>query len=381
MMEDTIVNRRGERGVASGVVLVLLVVLSFSVMTLTYLVVSSSRQTTQYLHKQRAVDLAQAGNQDGLFWFRRQSVLPVTVFAPNSMDSEDPSRGIVRTVGIDELNRVKGVYVVENGLTQDITGKRGEMGEGWIWKLSSRGIVYRELDSTVAFDESPNEIIEDVRVTTEIRMLNISPSVEAAVVLDKGRDLTCRSRCVLLGGNPGSEIAGICYKRNGYPSVSSGADVRGDPWRKRYSELKLTCRDIFGMDESSLRNLADYLSEEGADGLPQQLPDFALIYVQGDCEFDAAHPLTGGGVLYVDGDLTLVAGSNSNFVGLIFVTGQIDFCSPSWVEGQVIAVGGGTIGEGDYDKANVIYNADVLNLVVQLIGNYRMKRTYSLEVL
>jgi len=374
-------NAKNKRGIAAGIVLPLLMVLFLSVGFLTYLIITSSRSTSRYLHKERAVDLAQAGTQDALFWFRRQTLLPVGEFEPTSAESEDPSRGIMRSVTVDERNLVKGIYIVEKDLTEDLTEKRGEIGSGWIWKISSRGVVYIENDSTYDFDEPPNDILEDVRVTTEIRMLNINPAVEAAVVLDKGRDLTCESRCMLIGGNAGTGIAGICYKRYGNPIIRSGADVRGDPRYKSFSELKLTCRDIFGMEETSLRNLADYISDEGAEGLPLQLPDFALIYIQGDCEFTASHPLNGGGVLFVDGDLTFATGSNSNFVGMIYVTGRIDLRPPSWVEGQIVTVGGGEIGTGGYDKSTVLYNSDVLNLVVQLIGNYRMKRTYSLETL
>ena len=372
-------SKNGRSGLAAGIVLPILVILFFSASTLLYLVVSSSRKTTGYIHKQRAIDLAQAGTQDALFWFRRQPTLPVTDFDPGDLDSEDPTMGIVRTVEIDERNVVTGIYIVERNLSHDLTAERGEIGAGWIWKISSRGVVFRQVDPEKSFDEPPNQIIEQVRVQTEIRMLNITPTVEAAIVVDKGRNLTCDSRSMILGGNPGSGLIGICYKRNGTPVIRSGADIRGDPTYQQYSDLKLTCRDVFGVDQGSLRNLADYMSENGADDLPIDLPDFSLIYVQGDITFTFAHPLGGGGILFVDGDLTLATGSTSSFEGLVFVTGRIDMRPPSWIEGQIIAVGGGAIGTGGYDKASAIYNKDVLNLVCQLIGNYRMKRTYSIE--
>ncbi len=366
-------------GLAAGIVLPVLSILFFSASTLLYVVVSGSRKTTSFLHKQRAIDLAQAGTHDALFWFRRQETLPVTVFNPTDFDSEDPSLGIQRTVEIDERNIVCGTYVVENSLTRDLTAERGEIGAGWIWKISSFGVVYREMDETKSFDEPPNEIIEQVRVRTEIRMLNITPTVEGAIVVDKGRDMTCDSRSMVLGGNPGSGLTGIYYKRSGPITIRSGANIRGDPAYKQYSDLKLTCRDIFGIDQGSLRDLADYTSEAGAIDLPLDLPDFSLIYIQGDIDFNFAHPLNGGGILFVDGNLTIDVGSGSSFGGMIFITGEIDMRPPAWIEGQVIAVGGGSIGTGGYDKASIIYNKDVLNLVCQLIGNYRMKRTYSIE--
>jgi len=368
-------------GIAAPIVISLLVLLYLGVGALTYVIITSSGKTNRYLHKQRAIDLGQAGTQDALFWFRRQPTLPVALFDPKSPDSENPSRGLQRTVVIDERNIVKGVYLVEKTLTKDLTSSRGEIGAGWIWEISSRGVVYRELSNTVPFDQAPNVIIEDVRVTTEIRMLHISPEVYAAIVVDEGKNVTCGSKAQVLGGNSGTGIIGICYKRNGSVVIQSGADVRGDPQTKAFSSLKLTCRDVFGIDQSTLRNLSDYVTEEGADGLPLNLPDFCLIYSLGDINFSAAHPLNGGGILFVDGNLTFATGSNSTFTGVVFVTGKITLNTPCWIEGQVIAVKGGTIGSTGYDKALVMFNKDVLNLISQLIGNYRKKRSYTVEVL
>ncbi len=369
-----------ERGVAMGLVLPILVVLSLSIGVLSYQIVTSARQTTRFLHKQRAIDLAQAGSEDALFWFRRQQLLPVQHFDPTSEDSQDPSRGIVRKVIVDEQNRVKGVYVVERNLTKDITAERGEIGTGWLWKISVRGVVYEEKSSTAEFDQSPNVIVEDVRMTTEIRMLNINPAVDAAMVVEKGGQFRLESRGQLYGGNPGTGIPALCYKEtSGGPKIYG--DIRGDPNYKRYADLKLGSRDIFGLDKATLRNLSDYISEEGAEGLPRQLPDFALIFIQGDATFTMQHPLNGGGVLFVDGDLTLASGSNSSFTGMIYCTGFADFHTPSWIEGQVVSLGGGRVGSGGFDKATILFNRDVLQLVVQLIGNYRKKRTYSLDAL
>ncbi|GEM_PF-2508213 len=373
--------RKYKLGAAAAIVLPMMVVLFFSVGTLVYLIISSSRKTTSYLHKQRAIDLAQAGSQDALFWFRRQKTLPVATFAPISADSDNPSLGLVRKVIIDEMNNVAGVYIVEKNLTRDITAERGEVGYGWFWKISSRGVVYREVNPSVAFDCSPNTIVEQARVVTEIRMLNITPTVDAAIVVQKGNTFTCDSRSMILGGNPGSSLIGVCYKSNGPVVIKSGASVRGDPATKQFSSLKLTCRDIFSLDQGTLRNLADFISEDGVNDLPLELPDFSLVYVSGDIEFTNAHPLNGGGILYIDGDLTFATGSGSTFSGLIYVTGTIDLRPPSWVEGQIVAVGGGSIGTGGYDKASAIYNKDVIQLVCQLIGNYRMKRTYSIQSL
>lgn len=373
-------RRANSRGVAAGLVLPMLVVLSLSIGVLAYQIVTSARKTTRFLHKQRAIDLAQAGSEDALFWFRRQEPLPVEIFSPTSEDSQDPSRGILRKVVIDEQNRVKGVYIVEKSLTRDITAERGEIGAGWLWKVSSRGVVYHEENPALGFDQAPNVIVEDVRITTEIRMLNINPTVDAAVVIENGGQFTVESNGQVYGGNPGTGIPAICYKTTGSGPKIYG-DVRGDPNSKRYADLKLDARDIFGLDKATLRNLADYITEEGAQGLPRNLPDFALIFIQGDATFTMQHPLNGGGILFVDGNLTLASGSASSFTGMIYCTGTIQFNTPSWIEGQVVALKGGKVGTGGYDKATVLYNKDVLQLVVQLIGNYRKKRTYTLESL
>jgi hypothetical protein len=372
---------KGTNGVIMGIILPLIFLISLSVGLLIYSIVTSSKRTTTYLHKQRALDIAQAGTQDALFWFRRQTVYPVASFVPGSSSSEDSTLGLVKTLVIDDRNLVKGRFIVEKTNTQDLTTSRGEIGAGWIWRISSRGIVFVEKDSSKAFNVSPNHILEDVRITTEFRMLNISPTVDAAIVVTRGNQFTAGARSQIIGGSSGTSVAGVAYKQSGGIVTQSGYELRGDPAQKAVSSLILTPRDIFGIDQATLKNFSDFYSEEGASGLPSMLPDFSLIYIQGNCTFNASQPLSGGGILFVNGNLVMATGSNSSFTGLIYATGTIVAGSPCWIEGQMIAEGGGTVGVGGYDKATIVFNKEILNIVSQVIGNYRKNRSYSIQVL
>ncbi|HPC77983.1 MAG TPA: hypothetical protein PK811_06575, partial [bacterium] len=82
--------------------------------------------------------------------------------------------------------------------------------------------------------------------------------------------------------------------------------------------MSLNPQSIFGLNLNELSNLAD-ISVSSVSELPEKLPSSALIYIDGNAQFTRDRPLNGGGILIVNGNLVIHAGSNSSFTGIIYV--------------------------------------------------------------
>ena len=189
-----------------------------------------------------AENVAEAGLQDALGWFERNSTAgPVAaydtqngtkIYSPsdqptwvptmtyvdqafnpqNSSDAQlsdttNASIGIVNDYPLDQAVTAKAVlwgrYEVQKvqsgtdtnpNAVRDVSGERQAglaNGDGIIWSLVSTGYVYRRLDKTldsngnfaVAYNQAPNQIVSTSRVTTEIRKLAINlPTIDSSVV-------------------------------------------------------------------------------------------------------------------------------------------------------------------------------------------------------
>jgi formylmethanofuran dehydrogenase subunit C len=107
--------------------------------------------------------------------------------------------------------------------------------------------------------------------------------------------------------------------------------------------------------------------------MPVPVPELSLVYAEGLRQVNSTGPLRGTGVLVVDGDLEILAGSNSYFKGLIYVTGNLTLKAPSLVHGTIIVEGTITM-TGLGDTTEVIYAEDVLDELRLEMGGYRITR-------
>ena len=98
--------------------------------------------------------------------------------------------------------------------------------------------------------------------------------------------------------------------------------------------------------------------------------------MDGNAVFDDRHPLSGGGVLFVNGNLTIKPHSNSSFFGEVFVAGDLLMEAPSNLSGTVIVRGKVDL-RGSGDVAEIQFNEDILNVVRQKLGQYRIRRTMT----
>jgi len=267
---------------------------------------------------------------------------------------------------------------------------------------------------TVA-DYSKVVVLARVIVGAEIRRFQITPPGQAAVCAHIGSRITIGNRGRVLG----SGYAALLYpswfagKTTGTPSVSGEVDGMPDQQTVAW-EIPATIppqpvgtpaesldknnngiHDDFEvhmvfpkMSKSDLKAMADIYTNDYTT-LPSPLPNYSLVYVDGDPVFSPGEygdgrkkRLDGCGVLFVDGDLTIAASSNSVYRGLIYCTGDYKQEAPSLISGTVIscdealsapAASVRISGEGDYSEFD--YDPSILDLIEKKMSNYRFSRS------
>ncbi|MFQ5905941.1 MAG: hypothetical protein ACE5JA_05155 [bacterium] len=174
------------------------------------------------------------------------------------------------------------------------------------------------------------------------------------------------------GGKEGSGAAGLTYKKKtGKPNIHG--QVEGDPPKAKLNKLDLEIPAVFGVSKQELKTMADYLVDH-VDDLPSPMPDMSFTYIDGNATFNSNRPLIGGGLLVVDGNMTIAANSFSDFAGVIYVTGNYTGNAPMILSGTVV-VRGHVYMSGGVDVSEVVYNASVIETVMQNIGQYRECKT------
>lgn len=341
---------------------------------------AANRQTEVIFRLQAQVrQFAEAGLIDAQDWFRRQNTQPVTSFNPVRdetanppiLDTEDPAIGIVREFEIS--SGIWGRYEVRRFVpnsnpvrseVSDISTERNTGTSGMVWKLVSRGYLFRLRNGTVPFDQSPNVVLATEVVETEIRRLTLAPPAPAALNSTRGDNVTISGK----GRISGDIGTGIAHgSGTGNPSFG---DVSGDPPTASLSTYDGSVEAVFGVDVDMLRSLADDRISAPAE-FPTPFPKNHIVFAETDLVFDSSRPLNGTGILYVDGNLTIQAGSNSFFTGLVYVTGDLVMSAPSLIHGTVIVTGSSVV-TGSTDVAEIVYDGSILNDLMVMIGQYRI---------
>lgn len=317
----------------------------------------------------KASEVANAGIEDAISWFKRQLIQPVQEFSPTGDDTEDPNIGLVREYLIS--GNVYGRYEVPKSEVEDVSIKRNryrkildeenkdESSAGSIWKIVSYGYVFQKIDPNKRFNESPNKILARSKLSTEIRRIGVNLPIEAAILAEKNVQI----------GNGGRVRGGIAT--NGKVSNSQG-DIQGNIMENQ--RMPLDPLSIFGLSLDELSNLAD-ISVSSVSQLPQKLPSSALIYIDGNAQFGHTRPLNGGGILIVNGNLNIQAGSNSNFTGIIYVAGNsssnYEQRAPSIVSGCLVVTGSVVNIQGTGEISEVVFEKNVIDMIKRRVGLYR----------
>jgi hypothetical protein len=246
-----------------------------------------------------------------------------------------------------------------------------------VWEITSRGYLYVRDDPKVPFDQAPNRVLHRLTVTTEIQRLAIRPPARGALLVEEAGHVELGAGARIRGG---SGAAVVSRKGSGksvvHPkavvSAENGTPLTSAPTGRGLPPYDLSELAVFGVRPGELKDLADVVVGDSGE-LPLELPQMAIVVVDGDARFDEEQPLVGGGILYVNGDLEIAPNSNSSFFGLLYVAGDLSVGAPAALWGATIVRGHASI-QGTRDISEVGFNEDVLGVVRRNLGQYRIRR-------
>lgn len=331
---------------------------------------------TRYRRVDLANTIAESGLTDATAYLRRQTVQPVTTFAPQLdlasdppvNDTSDPGVGLVRDFEVN--GNLWGRYEVRNDETIDVSVHYGEP-PGTVWDVGARGYLYEIQDPSRAYDQAPNRVISTQAVRTEVRGMNLNLPTDTAIVVEDPSQVDMRGN----GTIDGSGGPAVAYKDPGIPLPLPIFDISisGSPIGVSILGLDLSVDSIFGMREDKLRNLADLVLHSPRQLIGRRLNDQA-VYVPSDLDLTPGGlSLRGRMLLIVDGNLTAVDGNASNFAGVVYVKGDAVIEGPFTFVGTMIVHGLFKIG-GSADTVVIKSDPATVTALQTSLSQYRISR-------
>ncbi len=392
-MDGERMKRRGSesgQAVIAATIILSLVLLALLTM-LTQVQLSNRLVSRQLTYQGQAANVAQAGLVDALSWFRRQGKV-VTTFNPTIApppanppinDTDDTSIGIVRTYQVSAPGRLMSRYEVRLGVAAagtgvlDISASKGKSATGGtagtVWQLESVGTVWVQNDTAKKYNVSPNVILSQQTFRTEIQRIAVALPDGGAALYSGNCDKVTIGAKTKIDGGPAIGIS--CHAGGGSGPVINGT-VTGTTQKKTNSTAAYDIPSVFGVTTQELQGLADVNVTQITD-LPATLPSMSLIVINADAVFTDARQLSGSGILVVFGNLTVSSGSDSDWSGVIYATGNIAIAEPSLVSGAIISASNTstvTINSGS-DIAEVDYAPSMISQIVAQMGQYRFSRS------
>jgi hypothetical protein len=389
-----IVSRR-QKGIALVIVVVALslVVLSLLV-ALTFATFSGDIVQRQLLWQGDVINVANAGLTEALDWFRRQPQ-PVTTFNPtnsgsvNDTDTNTTPPSIVRSFELSKLGRVwaryeavQGTGAINGSGVVDASVSRGKTA-GSVWRLESNGTIYVNNDPAVAYNASPNVILARKTLRTEIQKFAIATPADCALCIYTCSNANVGTASAPKGrvqGGAGAALPGVaCSAAVPGPNVAAGSPGGDlDNWSGGVPTTNWSISAVFGLSQTELYQIAD-INVNAVSQLPATLPQMQVIVIDvgaGTATFNAANPLVGSGILFVNGNLSI--SGTSSWSGVIYVnSGNYTQIAPAFVDGTVIVPGSGSTGtvQGTGDYAELVFDKFILGQVSQQIGQFKAART------
>ena len=308
-------------------------------------------------------------------------------------------KGKLRTYSIREFDEAQDIWV-DRPITQavadeyegvqDLSEDFGLQGKGLLWRIRSHGYVDRK-DPTAPngthFYQYPNEVLDQVTLETEIFRLQVR-DYGAAIVGNRGEDIKIH----YTGGVSGGEGYALMWN-TGQPNPSSPNDLMtnnaGDPYHSTALAGEpanaLDWFEVFGVSDASvIAGLADVKGDDhqvsgSAMALTYIKPKTGQVQFR-DYRSDTPQqpnnrPVSGGGIMVIDGDMYVNNWNTNTFNGVIYVTGDLTVLSLTNFVGQFIVKG-----KIDWRPTDIEYNPGLLSSIRMKLCQYRERRS-ALRVL
>lgn len=417
-------------------------VLMFTFITTVFLIVgiqfSQSALKSGRLSAQdtQAYNVAMAGINHAVYWLQKQSTQPVLVFDPQSAPAPDEEGdvataeeqlGLVSEFPVDETAGLWGRYEVGRSkqapardsiatgplsplyadppewTVEDISLARGASQAGQIFRVRSRGYLFKKETPTADFTLASPAPLKTMTLEGEIKrmsfqfrsapiysfMADSNPTAKTVelkeksggdTIIDKG------SASYHYWSNAGTgkyTIQSVNFEPGGTAVPMAGANNSSLYDQYVSPGLNDQLKYVFGTsDLTAIQAFADAIYTE-KNQIPDSQPTTGFIYIKptsGTITFKegGSDPtLAGGGILFVEGNLTIDGnGGMQEWEGLIFVTGNYRQVKTSTVKGAVIC--GGTFfieGENSGKTAKIEYSNSSLGRINDKLGNYRLDRS------
>jgi hypothetical protein len=392
----------------------------------------AAEKAVSFAENGQANSVAQAGLNDALAWLRRQRLQPVTTFAPQRdltanpvvNETDDASIGLVREYEISpgvwgryevRAGRPMDPFVDSNqngrydlgeaftdlarpvglvggllsGLvageqsdgygdgewtpsrwTRDISLERGWAARGTVWRLESRGLVYRRERADLPLGRDPNTLVSSVTVASEVRRLVMTPPATAAICAPNTGSVVLGDRVRVRA--PGG-LAIAVGSTSGTLSQATGAEVIASTRYASVPGYDVSVKRIFGVEWPELKSMADVSSQRLA-GVPDEVGNGTMVVLERDLTYDANLPLSGSGVLVVRGNLTVAADSKSYFSGVIYVDGNVTINGPAMIRGMLISTGRVELRGSSGDYVELESDPTTVTRMLGSISSYRFAR-------
>lgn len=405
----------GQKGSAVLMVVVMISLLAMIPVSLQITNLSNEKSKINHTFYAQANNVARGGVEDALMWFNRQGLQPVrsngvgiyahpdqaffprTSTNPLNDDTLDESIGLVKEYPLNsdgslwahyEVRRQSADWSVnpaayDSRAVHDVSHLRvngAAQGDGLAWSLECTGLVYRPqfplkaISSGQSILQFPGQQVAKSNVTSEFVKISMNvPAAAALLIRDYNNIVQTPALGPLYSSFRGVNRYGVAFENNA-PGLLPNY-ITGDP----AGTIQIapgsfpTIQNIVGISTAQLRHLTD-LNVKSVSEIPSNsYPSMAMVYIDGNAAFTNAVPLNGGGLLYVNGDMS-ITGIGSRFSGLIYVEGNLSVTSPFTFTGTLIVNGTLTI-DNSVDYSTFKYDEETLYLVRQQLAQYRENRS------
>ncbi|MEB3223028.1 MAG: hypothetical protein VKS61_13205 [Candidatus Sericytochromatia bacterium] len=418
-MSPHVARARSRPGIALFQVLMFAAITTIFLVAGSQFVMGSLKEGRASRRDSQVYNVALAGINHAVAWLKRQPYQPVQVFDPRAtgLDADeaadtpaaDEQLGLAYEYPVDSGRQIWGRYEVgrsaaapargsvahagardatryPDGVTwvaQDIGRQRG--GEaGATWLVRSRGYIFSKADG-LTFDTDPAK--RSLTLEAEVPLVRAryrqaalygfsgsaatltatAPNALTLDVLDgTGRPWWLRTTTVTTSGTVATGQA-VLPPLSGQTQAASATFV--DPTAVNQ------WRHLFGAsDLAAVRGLASQAVDLTAgQSLGAGLATHTFTYVKGNPTFGASPPLSGSGILFVEGDLTIDGGTSlQSWKGMIVTTGAYTQRNRSTVVGGVVAGGAATLVGDTGKEATLRYSQAELELAMRLVSGYRL---------